>query len=405
MTTASVDQDAARPQAAARGPAAVRVEVVMENLIDQVAVINARGVITLGVDPDAPLCLVAARDAADAPAPPRGPTHSGVGVAPVTRREVLSAAQLAVVVSAALRRPVALAGGTPGEYRIPVGAVPGTRVGEVAFAAWCAEVLAPAVAAERAREITEAFTHLRAVDPVLAGLMDARPDYDPDAWRAQIPALDLFGCLVLQLIGQQISLTAAHAIWARLTSLVGQAHPDPRTLAGIDRQALRDIGLSWRKAATLIDVAARFADGRLSEERLTRLPDEEIVAELTAIHGIGPWTVHGALLIRLRRADVVPTGDIMLRNAVRDCYGLAEVPTEQEVRDIADAWAPHGSLGVNLLFAAYESAENERRAAARAAEAERKAAVAQRKAEAARRKAAAGARASRTRRPAGKVSP
>jgi len=166
--------------------------------------------------------------------------------------------------------------------------------------------------------------------------------------------MDLFGNLVSQIIGQQISVKAAGAILQRLTRKFDGHMPSPEEVAELDEQSLRDLGLSWRKARTVRDLAARFADGRLSERRLSNLPDDRILDELTQIPGIGPWTVHGALLIALRRADVVPTGDIMLRNAVKTYYDLDHLPTEAEFRDIAEAWRPYGSLGVNLLFAAVE---------------------------------------------------
>ena len=206
---------------------------------------------------------------------------------------------------------------------------------------------------DRSREIKTGFAHLHAADPVLAALIDRRPGYDADAWRRELPASDLFGCLVFQITGQQISLTSAAAVLGRLTDRFG-GMPSPAELAGLSEQTLRDLGLSWRKARTVLDLAARFADKRLSEERLTTLDDDQVIAELTQINGIGPWTVQGALLIALRRADVVPTGDIMLRNTIRTLYALDHVPSEQEVLDIADAWHPYGSLGVNLIFAAAE---------------------------------------------------
>lgn len=191
-------------------------------------------------------------------------------------------------------------------------------------------------------------------DPVLASLIDKRPDYDPDAWLRELPVMDLFGCLVFQIIGQQLSVTATRAILGRLTSKFDGHMPSAEGVAELDEQALRDTGLSWRKAKTVLDLAARFADGRLSAEHLSTLPDDRVVDELTQIPGVGPWTAHGALLISLRRADVVPVGDIMLRNTMKTYYGFDHVPTEDEVTDIAAAWRPHRSLGVNLLFAAAE---------------------------------------------------
>ena len=209
--------------------------------------------------------------------------------------------------------------------------------------------------AGRAQEVREGFAHLHTVDPVLAALIDKRPDYDPDAWLRELPDMDLFGCLVFQIVGQQLSVKATRAILGRLTDRFGGRLPGPaEVVAELDAQRLRDIGFSWKKATTVIDLAERFADGRLSEARLSALSDDGIIEELTQINGIGPWTVHGALLIALRRADVVPVGDIMLRNTMRSCYDLDTVPTQEQAAEIAAAWHPYGSLGANLLFAAAE---------------------------------------------------
>jgi DNA-3-methyladenine glycosylase II len=206
----------------------------------------------------------------------------------------------------------------------------------------------------RADEIRAGLAHLHGADPVLAALIDRRPGYDPDAWRSELPVMDLFGCLVFQIIGQQISMKAAQAVLRRLTELFSGRLPAPEGVVELDEETLRALGLSWRKARTVLDLAGRFVDGRLSEQRLARLPDAEVIAELTQVPGIGPWTVHGALLISLHRQDVVPTGDIVLRKAVEHYYELDHVPTESEFEDIARPWHPYGSLGVNLLFAAVE---------------------------------------------------
>ncbi len=198
-------------------------------------------------------------------------------------------------------------------------------------------------AATRQDEIAEGLAHLSAVDPVIAALIEAHPGYDHDAWRAQLPAMDLFGCLVFQVVGQQISMTAAGAITGRLMARSGGRTPSPEQLSTLDEATLREMGVSWRKAATLRDLAASFVDGRLSEEGLVALGDEEVVAELTEVPGIGPWTVHGALVIHLHRADVVATGDVMLQAMVRKHYGLDHRPTEQEFTAIAQPWHPTGA--------------------------------------------------------------
>jgi DNA-3-methyladenine glycosylase II len=200
--------------------------------------------------------------------------------------------------------------------------------------------------------LRQARSHLRAADPVLARLIDDRPDFDPRAWLAQLPPMDLYGALLFQITGQQLSVAATRRILSRVEGLFGGHLPSPAELLGLDPGQLRAAGLSWRKISTLRDLAARLADGRLDQDVLSRLPDDELMAELTAIPGIGPWTVQGALIIALGREDVVLQGDLALRKAVRAAYRLGRLPTEEEVLAIAEKWRPYRSLATSYLFSA-----------------------------------------------------
>jgi DNA-3-methyladenine glycosylase II len=206
--------------------------------------------------------------------------------------------------------------------------------------------------------LQRARSYLRNADPVLARLIDDRPAFDPRAWLAQLPPMDLYGALLFQVVGQQLSVAATRRILARIEALFGGHLPSPTELLGVDPGKLREAGLSWRKVSTLRDLAERLSDGQLNTEVLSGLPDDEIMAELTAIPGIGPWTVQGALLIALQREDVVLPGDLALRKAIQAAYQLGHLPTQQEVLDIADKWRPYRSLATSYLFsAAFERTE------------------------------------------------
>jgi DNA-3-methyladenine glycosylase II len=192
---------------------------------------------------------------------------------------------------------------------------------------------------------------------VLARLIDNRPAFDPRAWLAQLPPMDLYGALLFQVTGQQLSVPATRRILARIEALFGGHLPAPAELLAVDPGKLREAGLSWRKVSTLRDLAERFSDGRLNPDVLSALPDEELMAQLTAVPGIGPWTVQGALLVALQREDVVLPGDLALRKAVQAAYRLDHLPTQQEVLDIAEKWRPYRSLATSYLFsAAFEPA-------------------------------------------------
>jgi len=210
---------------------------------------------------------------------------------------------------------------------------------------------------DRAAWLRQARDHLRAADPVMARLIDDRPAFDPRAWMAQLPAMDLYGALLFQVTGQQLSVAATRHTLARIEALFGGRLPEPTELLVVDPATLREAGLSWRKISTLRDLAERMTDGRLDPDALSSLPDDELMAELTAVPGIGPWTVQGALIIALQREDVVLPGDLALRKAVRAAYGLDHLPTEQEVLAIAESWRPYRSLATSYLFsAAFEPA-------------------------------------------------
>jgi DNA-3-methyladenine glycosylase II len=203
-----------------------------------------------------------------------------------------------------------------------------------------------------------ARSYLHSADPVLARLIDERPDFDPRAWMAQLPAMDLFGALLFQVVGQQLSVASTRRILARVEALFGGHLPSPAELLGVDPGRLREAGMSWRKIGTLRDLAERMTDGRLDQEVLSALPDDELLAELTAIPGIGPWTVQGALLVALQREDVVLPGDLALRKAIQAAYRLDHLPSQQEVLAIAEKWRPYRSLATSYLFsAAFESAQ------------------------------------------------
>ena len=202
-----------------------------------------------------------------------------------------------------------------------------------------------AIADPRAREV------LRKADPVLRRIIDAREDFRPRAWMDELPPLDAFGTLIFQVAGQQLSVRATRTILSRLEQPFGGRLPTAAELLAADASVLRQSGLSLRKAATIRSIAERFVDGRLSDEALIRMTDQEVVAALTEIPGIGPWTANGFLLVALDRPDVFLPGDIALRRAIQRAYGFDHVPSADEMFELSDRWRPYRSLAVSYLFA------------------------------------------------------
>ncbi len=210
----------------------------------------------------------------------------------------------------------------------------------------------------RAGWLPQARSYLRDADPVLARLIDGRPDFDPRAWLTELPPMDLYGALLFQVTGQQLSVPATRRTVARIQALFGGHLPAPAELLAVDPAQLRQAGLSWRKIGTLRDLAQRLTDGRLDQDVLSTLPDDQLMAELTAISGIGPWTVQGAMLVALQREDVVLPGDLALRKAIQAVYQLGHLPAQDEVLAIAEKWRPYRSLATSYLFsAAFEPAD------------------------------------------------
>jgi DNA-3-methyladenine glycosylase II len=213
-------------------------------------------------------------------------------------------------------------------------------------------------ASTRASALEDARSHLRDADPLLARLIDHRPNFNPRAWMAELPPMDLYGAVLFQITGQQLSVAATRRTLERIENLFSGHLPSPSEVLAVDPASLRAAGLSWRKIGTLRDLAERLSDGRLDADVLSTLPDDEFMAELTAIPGIGPWTAQGALILALEREDVVLPGDLALRKAIQRTYQLDHLPSQNEVLAIAEKWRPYRSLATSYLFsAAYEPTE------------------------------------------------
>lgn len=207
-------------------------------------------------------------------------------------------------------------------------------------------------------QLRKAQEHLRKADPVIGRFIQRRPDFDPHAWLDELPPMDLFGSLLFQIAGQQLSVAATRRTLERVRVLFGGHLPSPKEALSVEPEDLRAAGFSWRKVGTIRDLAERFSDGRLDMERLSTLSDDDFIAELTAVPGIGPWTAQGALLVALRREDVVLPGDLALRKAIRTAYKLDHLPTQEEVVQMAEKWRPFRSLATSYLFsAAYEEGD------------------------------------------------
>ena len=208
----------------------------------------------------------------------------------------------------------------------------------------------PVAPARLTQRYAAARSALSKADPVMAKLIEEQPGFDPRAFLAQLRKMDAFGELLFQIIGQQLSVAATRAILTRLQDLFGGRLPPPREFLDVDALRVHEAGLSNRKVETMRTLAQKFVDGELDDDALALSSDAEIEAKLTAVPGIGPWTVNGFLLIALDRPDAFPAGDLALRRAVRRLYGLDRLPTESELLGLAERWRPYRSLAAAYLF-------------------------------------------------------
>lgn len=183
----------------------------------------------------------------------------------------------------------------------------------------------------------------------MAQLVEADPRLDPDVLFDGWPS-DLWGALVLQVIGQQLSTAAARAIFARLGGLHGGRLPTPTELLAIDDESLRRIGLSRAKITYLRDVAARLLDGRLDLERLRALDDDTARTELTQVKGVGRFTADGVLMLALRRPDVWPAADLALRRAAERIWALDSPAAVAQVDEIGERFRPWRTLAAAYLY-------------------------------------------------------
>ena len=186
---------------------------------------------------------------------------------------------------------------------------------------------------------------------MLAGIIDRVGDYriefrDPD-----------FETLVKSIVYQQLSGRVANVIFGRLARAAG-GKITPENILKLRPARMRAVGLSGQKTEYIRDLARHTRDGRVRFEELPELPDEEVMARLTAVKGIGVWTAHMFLIFALRRHDVLPTGDLGIRNAIRKAYGLEALPLPGEIESMAERWRPFCTVASWYLWRSLEPNAN-----------------------------------------------
>ena len=189
-----------------------------------------------------------------------------------------------------------------------------------------------------------AIRHLKQADPVLSEIIERVGSYKIE-YREPV-----FQTLVRSIVYQQLHGKAASTIFGRLKDA---AKADPLTPASILKlrpARMRALGLSPQKLSYIRELARLTRDGHVDFERCAALEDAAVIEHLTRVKGVGVWTVQMFLIFALRRPDVLPTGDLGIRAAIKKAYGLMELPTPEEMAKIAAAWRPYCSVACWYLW-------------------------------------------------------
>jgi len=189
-------------------------------------------------------------------------------------------------------------------------------------------------------ELQKAAAHLQAADPILA------PVIEQYGLANLQPHQNYYQELVDSIISQQLSVHAARAIENRFRDLFGGHFPSPEEILSTDVETLRGLGFSRAKAAYVLDLARHIVDGKVKFDHLDSMSNEAIITELTAVKGIGEWTVHMFLMFCMGRLDVLAYGDLGIRNGIYKLYDLDAVPTPVKIIEIAEQshWHPYESV-------------------------------------------------------------
>jgi DNA-3-methyladenine glycosylase II len=198
----------------------------------------------------------------------------------------------------------------------------------------------------------KAIVSLKDADPVLGGLI---AKVGPCRIRYLEPN---FETLAKSIVYQQLSGKAAATIFGRLLDAVDGEELTPAAVLRLTPRKMRALGLSRQKISYIRDIAGHAQSGQIEFEDLRRLPDDEVIRILTSLKGVGVWTVHMFLIFALRRKDVLPSGDLGIRAAVRKAYGLAQTPTPSEVEEIGARWRPYRTLASWYLWRSLEPNAN-----------------------------------------------
>jgi DNA-3-methyladenine glycosylase II len=195
----------------------------------------------------------------------------------------------------------------------------------------------------------KAIIHLKKSDPVMRAIIERVGAYKI------VHREPGFETLVRSIVYQQLSGKVASVIFARLTAMLPEGMVTPAAILKLTPARMRKAGLSKQKTAYIRDLARKTNKGHVIFEALADLPDHEVIEHLTQVKGIGVWTAHMFMIFALRRLDVLATGDLGVRTAIRKAYQLEALPAPAQIEDLAAAWRPYSSVAMWYLWRSLDS--------------------------------------------------
>lgn len=196
----------------------------------------------------------------------------------------------------------------------------------------------------------KAISHLKKSDPLLAAVIER---IGPFVIEYHEPA---FSSLARSIVHQQLSGKVAAVIFERFLNLLPRKKLTPRAVLRLSVADLRSAGLSNAKATYILDLAEKTEARVIKFHELPALSDQEVIAQLTQVKGVGVWTAHMFLIFALQRPNILPVGDLGVRSAIQKIYGLSELPKPADVERIAATWRPHCTVAAWYLWRSLDGA-------------------------------------------------
>ncbi len=191
----------------------------------------------------------------------------------------------------------------------------------------------------------KALDHFKKVDPVL---YKAAKELNLEMRHRRYPE-EYLQALCSEIVGQQLSGRVADVIWGRFIELFPNKKPTPELILQFEEEKIRAVGMSFAKIRSLKDLSQKVLDQELHLEKLNEMTNEEVIAELVRVRGIGPWTAEMFLMFTLGREDIFSHGDLGLRNGIKKLYNL-EDPTRDAIEELQARWSPYRTYACLVLW-------------------------------------------------------